>query len=339
MKLLVVIINYRIAHLTIDCLRSLAGEVRQRPGIHVAVCENGTGDDSAERIAAAIRAGGWDDWVSLTSVFPNRGFTGGNNVVLRAALQSADPPQYVLLLNADTIARPGALSALVEFMDAHPRVGIAGSALQDPDGVVRSGAYRFPSVLGVIENTLAFGPTSKLLARWKTSPPPQTVCHPADWVSGASMIIRREVLQRIGLLDEDLYTYFDDVDLCLRVWRAGWEVWYVPQSVVMHLEGQATGIRTHDQRPKRRPEYWFWARRHFFLKSYRAWGAAALDAAWIFSLALRRLRYRLQGKADCDPPFLLYDALRFSVFATGFRLQPVKNPALPSAKSRDPTAR
>ena len=329
MNLLVVIVSYRVAHLTIDCLRSLSGQIREVPGARVAVCENGTGDDSAERIAGVIRAEGWGDWVSLQAVFPNRGFTGGNNVVLREALRSPDPPRYILLLNADTLVRPGALEALVDFMDAHPRAGIAGSALEDPDGVVRSGAFRFPSVLGVIENTLAFGPASKLLQRWKTSPLPRTTCHTADWVSGASMIIRREVLERIGLLDEDLYTYFDDVDICLRAWRAGWEVWYVPQSVIMHLEGQATGISSHDQRPKRRPEYWFWARRHFFLKSYGAWRTATIDAAWIVSLALRRFRRWVQRKSDRDPPHLLYDALRFSVFATGFKLTPVKNPAMP----------
>jgi N-acetylglucosaminyl-diphospho-decaprenol L-rhamnosyltransferase len=331
MNLLIVIVNYRVAHLTIDCLRSLSDQIRTVPGAHVAVCENGTGDDSAERIAAAIREGGWEDWVSLTSIFPNRGFTGGNNVVLRAALQSADPPRYVLLLNADTIVRPGALSELVKFMDAHPQVAIAGSALEDPDGVVRSGAYRFLSVLGEAERTLAFGPLSRLLERWKIAPAPGTTCRPVDWVSGASMIIRREFLERDGLLDEDLYTYFDDVDMGLRAWRAGWEVWYVPQSVVMHLEGQATGISTHDQRPKRRPEYWFWARRHFFLKSYGAWRTAGYDAAWIVFLALRRLRYWVQHKPDSEPPRMLYDALRFSVFMTGFKRKPVQNPALRSS--------
>jgi N-acetylglucosaminyl-diphospho-decaprenol L-rhamnosyltransferase len=324
-----VIVSYRVAHLTIDCLRSLRGQIHLVPGAQVAVCENGTGDDSAERIAAVIRDEGWESWVSLQAIFPNRGFTGGNNVVLRDALQSSDPPRYVLLLNADTLVRPGALAALVEFMDAHPRVGIAGSALEDPDGVIRSGAFRFPSVLGVIENTLAFGPVSRLLERWKTSPLPRSTAHAADWVSGAAMIIRREVLERNGLLDEDLYTYFDDVDMCLRAWRAGWEVWYVPQSVIMHLEGQTTGISSHNERPKRRPEYWFWARRHFFLKSYGAWRTAALDTVWIASLVLRRLRHWVQRKPDRDPPHLLRDAMRFSVFATGFRFKPVRNPAMP----------
>ena len=92
MDLLVVIVNYRVAHLTLDCLRSLSTEIHTIPHASVAVCENGTGDDSAERIAQAIKAEGWQDWVSLTAIHPNRGFTGGNNVILRDVLRWAEPP-------------------------------------------------------------------------------------------------------------------------------------------------------------------------------------------------------------------------------------------------------
>ena len=121
MRLLVIIANYKVAHLTIDCLRSLAEEIGNVPGTHVAVCENGTGDDSAQRIQRAIDENGWNAWCTLTAVNPNLGFTGGNNIILRPALQSADQPQYVLLLNADTIVHQNALRRLLEFMDEHPR--------------------------------------------------------------------------------------------------------------------------------------------------------------------------------------------------------------------------
>src|SRR5919198_3215993 len=105
MKMLLVIVNYRVAHLTIDCLHSIAPEIGRMPNTHVAICENGTGDDSAARIQKAIDDNGWGAWTSLTAISPNLGFTGGNNAVIRPALQSATPPQYVLLLNADTVIR------------------------------------------------------------------------------------------------------------------------------------------------------------------------------------------------------------------------------------------
>ncbi len=123
MKLLVVIANYRVTHLTIDCLRSIAEQIDAVPDTHVAVCENGTGDNSAERIQSAIDNNGWGRWCTLTAVSPNLGFTGGNNIILRPAMQSNNPPQYFLLLNADTIVRPNALKAL-----ATPSIRIRMSA-------------------------------------------------------------------------------------------------------------------------------------------------------------------------------------------------------------------
>ena len=143
MKLLVVIVSYRVTDLTIDCLRSLAAEIGRVPGSRVAVCENGTGGDAEERLRRAIEEEGWDSWVDLTAIYPNRGFTGGNNAVIRPALESHDPPEYVLLLNADTIVQEHVLDTLVSFMDAHPGVGIAGSMLMAPDGTVES--TPFPS--------------------------------------------------------------------------------------------------------------------------------------------------------------------------------------------------
>jgi hypothetical protein len=145
-------------------------------------------------------------------------------------------------------------------------------------------------------------------------------------VSGASMIIRREVIEAIGPLDEGLYTYFDDIDFCLNARRAGWQTWFVPESRVIHLEGASTGIKATTV--KRRPAYWFEARRRFFLKNYGALYTALVDAAYLAGFALWRLRRLVQGKPDTDPPHMLADSLRHSVFATGFRVREVPNPAL-----------
>lgn len=134
MKLLVIILNYRVTDLTIDCLRSLVQEVPRVPGTKVAVCENGTGGDAEQRLREAISANGWAPWAELTAISPNRGFTGGNNVIIRKWLGTADCPDYFLLLNADTLVQPGACEVLVRFMDRHPEVGIAGSRLEWPDG-------------------------------------------------------------------------------------------------------------------------------------------------------------------------------------------------------------
>lgn len=337
MKLLVVILNYRVTDLTIDCLRSIAPRIAGVPGARVAVLENGTGGDAADRLARAIAENGWGAWADLTTVHPNRGFTGGNNLVIRAALESADPPEYVLLLNADTIVKDGAFEALVDHMDRHPRAGIAGSLLLGPDGTVQASPFRFPGVASELDRGLRLGAVSRLLARWWVVPPTPAAASAVEWVSGASMILRTSVLERIGLLDEGLYTYFDDVDLCLRARRAGWEVWFVPESRIVHLEGASTGIT--QRVAKRRPAYWFQARRRFFLKSHGPAYAALVDAAYLAGFALWRLRRRLQRKPDPDPLHMLADSIRHSVFGAGFRLSEVENPAMPRPAEEGPRSR
>jgi N-acetylglucosaminyl-diphospho-decaprenol L-rhamnosyltransferase len=331
MKLLVVIVNYRVAHLVIECLQSVAMEIETVPGIQVAVCENGTGDDSADRIQKAIDEHGWGGWCSLTAISPNLGFTGGNNVILRPAVASENPPQYILLLNADTVVRPNAIATLVNFMDKHPEVGIAGSRIEDPDGTVQCSAFRFPTPLSEFESAIKLGIFSRILRRWKTVPPAPVHACEAEWISGTSMIIRRQVFRDIGLLDEGYFTYFDDVDYCFNARRAGWPVWYIPESRVVHYEGQSTGIISRV--PKRRPSYLYEARRRYFLKNRGPGYAAMVDAARIIGLALWRMRLVLTGKSDPASRHLLNDTVRHSVFVAGFKLRDVENPSL---KDNDP---
>jgi GT2 family glycosyltransferase len=330
MKLLVVIVNYRVTDLTIDCLRSLSAEIPRVPDAKVAVCENGTGPDDARRLREAIDANGWSGWVTLTAIEPNRGFTGGNNVILREAMKSDNPPEYVLLLNSDTIVLPHALDSLVDFMDKNPKVGIAGSRLETPEGDVHISAFRYHTIANEFDRGLRFGFVSNLLSRWSLTPPPPANECEADWVAGASMIIRRQVLDEIGLLDEDYYTYFDDIDYCMRARKVGWPTWYVPSSRVIHLVGCSTKISdpAKEQVARRRPNYWYQARARFFVKSYGPIYAALADAAFLVGFAVWRIRRRLQRKPDTDPRHMMLDTLLNSVFVRGFRLKPVENPAL-----------
>jgi len=325
MKLLVVIVNYRITDLTIACLRSLADEIVRVDAAKVVVCENGTGPEHVEKLRRAIEENGWGGWCELTWLCRNCGFTGGNNAVIRPALASSDPPEYVLLLNGDTLVRPHAVEALVAFMDEHQQVGIAGSRLVNPDGTDQGSPFRFQGILSELDRGLRLGVVSRLLSRWSVviRPKPREACM-VDWVSGASMIIRRAVFEAIGLLDEGLFTYFDDIDFCLNARRAGWPTWYVPESVVVHLEGAASGIGPGSVKP--RPKYWFEARRRFFLKNYGPLYAALVDAAFIGGYALWRVRRWLQGGVDTDPVNMLADAVRESVFLRGTRVPVVGNP-------------
>ena len=210
-------------------------------------------------------------------------------------------------------------------MNSHPAVGIAGSQLLWPDGVSQASPFRFQGILSELDRGLRLGIVSRLVSRWTKVPTPIIAC-PVEWVSGASIILRTSMLEQIGLLDEGLYTYYDDIDICLRAMRANWETWYVPESKVYHLEGSSTGV--NPQATKRRPAYWFQARRRFFLKNYGGLYTALVDAAFLVGFATWRLRRWIERKPDTDPAQMLGDAFRNSVFMTGFKVLEVENPAL-----------
>ena len=145
-RLLVVIVNYRTGGLVVKSLRSLAGEVCGGSCARVVVVDNCSDDGSADVIGRAIEAEGWSGWASLHRASVNGGFSYGNNCAIRPALAAAHPPDFVWLLNPDTEVRPGALRALVDFLQARAEVGIVGSSFEEADGRLWPHAFRFPSI-------------------------------------------------------------------------------------------------------------------------------------------------------------------------------------------------
>ncbi len=305
----IVIVNYRTADLAVDSLRSLSTQVGDLGGGGVVIADNASGDGSVDRLAGAIATENWSTWAKVMPLARNGGFAYGNNAGIRAALASAQPPAYVLLLNPDTIARPGAVKSLVDFMDSHPEVGIAGSLLENPAGGVDCSAHRIPSPLGELDGAARLGLLSRLLHRYAVSPPLRDEAHECDWVSGASMIVRRQVLEQIGPMDEGYFLYFEEVDFCCRARAAGWSVWYVPESRVLHLEGASTGIRAA---AKRRAAYWYDSRRRFFVTHHGLGGLLLADFLWAVGrlsfLARVGLGMTKQG-GRADPKRFMFDLL------------------------------
>lgn len=308
----VVIVNYRTAGLVVDCLRSLAPEAAAEPGLRVVVVDNASGDEPAATIGAAIQDHGWT-WASFRSLDRNGGFAFGNNAAVRELLRAPTPPAYVWLLNPDTVVRPGAATALIDFMEARPTVGIAGGRLEFPDGRPQTAAFRFPSLIAELEDTIRIGIVSKMLGRFRVPGPVRDVPHPTDWVNGASMIVRREVFETVGLMDEGYFLYFEETDFCRRAKRAGWPVWHVPASRVVHLEGQSTGVTGANLAKKPRPAYWFDSRARYFRKHLGGGYALFADVIFAVGFGLWRLQRRVRGKADPDPPGLLRDFVRHAV--------------------------
>jgi N-acetylglucosaminyl-diphospho-decaprenol L-rhamnosyltransferase len=320
MKLLVVIVNYRTAELTIDCLRSLEPELRPVRDAHVVVADNDSQDGSAEKIRGAIESNGWSSWCELMPLAKNGGFAWGNNQGIEPFLNSPDKPDYVYLLNPDTIVLPDAVISLVRFLDDHPQVGVAGGRAVNSDGTVRNSAFRFHSVLGELEGALRLRFVSKMLSKWVVASPPPDVPAPVDWVSGASMMIRRQVFERIGMLDDRYFMYYEETDFCLRAARVGWTCWYVPASKIVHLVGQSSGVTGARRMARRRPKYWFDSRHRFFRLHYGVLATFAADLLWAIGFCVSSVVNALRGKPRSDPPWLLWDFIRYNVTSWGHRL-------------------
>ena len=306
----IVIVNYRTADLVVDCLHSIKAQFHMTPALRAVVVDNDSRDGSAEKILGAIAQKGWHEWATVIPSNRNGGFAFGNNIAIREALLENGHVDYVVCLNPDTTAHTGAIRALVDFMDANPSAGIAGSRIENAEGKTECSAHNALSPLGELVSSARVGILSRVLRRYDVSPPMQeAIAHRCDWVSGASFIVRREVFEQIGLLDEGYFLYFEEVDFCTRARKAGWHVWFVPESRIVHFEGASTGIQSV---ARRRPSYWYQSRRRYFVKHFGVLGLIFADILWAIgrgSLNLRRVLKPGSGGKEQDPKWFALDLL------------------------------
>lgn len=307
----VAIVTYKSADMTIDCLHSIEAE-RRTPGIFIRAIVVDNASKDAPAIARAMETNGWSSWVTLLEAPSNGGFAYGNNRAIQRAYDDG-PPAYLHMLNPDTLVRQGAIGTLVHFLEAHPDVGIAGSGFENLDGSPWPIAFRFPSILSELENGLQFGLATRLLGRWVAATRMDSVPQPIDWVPGASMMIRRAVIDTIGGLDENYFLYFEETDFCLRAKKTGFSTWYVPGSRVMHIAGQSTKVTERNKAPKRLPAYWFESRRRYFAVNYGLGYATAVDVIAMLAHGLGHLKRIVLRRTDRGVPQFLTDLIRHSV--------------------------
>lgn len=285
----VVIVNYRTPDLTLDGVASLVAARAAFPSLRVVVVDGGSGDGSAERLAAGIAAGGWGDWVTLLPLAVNGGFGFANNRAIAALLETGRAPTAIALVNPDARVRPGALEAQAALLDREPRAGAVGARLIHEDGRPQSSAFRFPS----LRSELARGASTGLLDRLLRVPPTRIdsdVAVEVPWVTGAAVMLRTAALREVGLFDEGFFLYFEETELMRRMRRHGWTVWHEPAALVVHDGGVSTQVREPE---KELPRFWYDARRRYFaLDGGRVYGAAT-TLAWFAGRGWWRLRQML----------------------------------------------
>lgn len=305
MKVLTVIVNFRAAELSCKSVRAaLRASAAVAGDSRIVVVDNDSRDGSFEMLTQAAKREGWTDRVEVVASGFNGGFGYGNNFAIRPALQGASPPDYIYLLNPDAFPAEDALAKLVAYLDQHPRVGIAGSYIHGVDGTPHETAFRFPTALNEFEYAMGLGVLSRLLRRFAVVMPIPASVSEVDWLAGASMLLRRVMLDKIGLFDEQFFLYFEETDLCRRAKLAGWPTVYVPGSKVAHVGSATTGMK---DLARRMPRFWFDSRRHYFTKNHGLayfWLANAGQIVGGGILRARRFLFGSRGRRPMPSRFL-----------------------------------
>lgn len=281
--------------MTLDCLASLESEVAALPGGHVFLVDNASGDGSWERIGAAIEARCWGGWITRLAAGENGGFSAGNNLALRSLLETNPAPDErpfdaVLLLNSDTVVGQGALRALCGALAEHADVGLIGPRLEWPDGTLQASCFRYISPQSEFLAAARTGPLSRLLRSREVLLERPTESAPIEWISFACVLVRREVFESIGLLDEGYFMYFEDVDFCRRARAKGWSIRWEPAARVVHLRGGVSPDAFERQERKRRPRFYYASRARYLAKFYGPAGPCAANLLWLAGRCVSRLR-------------------------------------------------
>ena len=246
----IVVLNWNQSQDTLECLNSLLPWARQ--GIaSIICCDNGSNDDSLQTLVHWAKGGfnvmesGSPEYSSappdflLLSTGKNLGYAGGNNAAIRHTLRFG-AFEYIWLLNNDTVVEEKALEALLATADSHPHIGALGSTIvhyADPETLQCAGGCRYLPALTLMWMAMGGLPRRRLAGLKK--------CPRLDYIMGAALFLRAEVLRKVGLLNEDYFLYYEELDYARRLHRSGYKIGWCRESVVRHKGGVSTGGGTH----------------------------------------------------------------------------------------------
>lgn len=280
----IVIPSWNTRELLRACLRSVAATCGDIP-MEVAVVDNGSADGSPQMVREQFPD------VRLIENTENRGFARACNQGIAATTAS-----YVILLNSDARFVPGTLHALLALAEAQPRSAVVGALIRNDDGSFQASYSTFPS-LGQ-EFLMLTGLGRLVYGPWYPSQgaEEQGGARRVAWVSGAGMLVRRTALRDIGAFDERYFMYAEEMDLCCRCLRAGWEVWYEPTAVIIHLGGGSSRSQ-----PAQREIHLYSSRVQFCRTHRGVWNARTMAALILTFTAMKRpvhalLRHLTAGK-------------------------------------------
>lgn len=235
MDLSIIILNYNTKEITKQTVESVINTTKNID-YEIFLLDNGSSDGSIEFFQEE-----YEQALNINLIFndENLGFSKANNQAIKKA-----KGKYVLLLNSDTIVKEECIVKCMDYMDKHPQVGALGPKIVLADGSLDHACKRgFPTPsasLYYILNLEKFFPKSEKFGRYRMSHLSNDEINEVDALTGAFMMVRKEVVEKIGALDERFFMYGEDLDWCYRIKEAGWKIIYYPESLLIHLKGQSS---------------------------------------------------------------------------------------------------
>lgn len=289
-KIAISIINYRTGDLTLNCVASVLEDIGDLDA-HIVVVDNASGDGSLEQIEAWRAAQPADCPVTLVRSPTNSGFSGGHNQGIAAI--AAD---HYLLLNSDAVLRPGFLRAILAAAETRPDAGLIAPRIETDAGEVQVSQFRFHNPWSELERAAGAGPVSRLLQGRVVALPPPVAPSEIEWASFACILLRGEMVARLGPMDEGYFLYYEDAEYCLRARRAGWRIALAPEAVAVHFRGGSGPVKKNAKARKRLPAYYYSSRTRFLYQAHGRAGLACANLAWLAGRAIARLRTLLGGR-------------------------------------------
>lgn len=288
----VVVVSYNTRELTLRCVDCLLASRNVK--IDVVVVDNGSSDGTLEALAHLSPR------VHMIPLTNNVGFGGANNIGLRRGCAP-----YVALINSDAFVEPDTLFQLVEYMESHPRVGVVGPRILNEDGSVQKSCFHFPTPQRAwLENTGIVWLLDKLAPITNVLKRGAIWVHPVEWLSGAALMVRREVIGDVGGFDERFFLYSEETDWQYRIRQSGWQILWVPEVQVVHLGG-GTGGGGGSVRVR---ECFFESVDRYFRKHYGLIGVLQLRAATALGAGIRLIVgwvFRKENPASVSYSWLL----------------------------------
>ncbi len=268
-KLSIIILNYNTKELTIRCLASIA-DIGKRSDCEVFVVDNASQDDSVSAIKTLI------PWAKIIENKQNLGFARANNQAIKLA-----KGEFILLLNSDTENTAGAIEKTLEFIENHKEIDVVTCRVELESGKIDPACHRgFPTPWAsfcYFTKLDRIFPKSKLFGQYHLTYKPLSQSHEIDSPSGCFYLVRRSIIEKVGLLDEDYFFYGEDVDWSYRIKKNGGKIYYYPYAKVIHHKGISSGIKKETQQKTKASKdtkiksinYFYDAMKTFYIKHYQ----------------------------------------------------------------------